>query len=151
IYVIENNRYGMGTALERASAIHDIYERGAAYNIARAQCDGQDVFAVQKAMKEAVERARKDSSPTLLEVRTYRFMGHSMSDAVSGTYRTKKELEEWQQRDPIVLLRVQMQEKGELTEAALHKLDEELKAEVQDAIDFADKSPEPPPEALFED
>jgi pyruvate dehydrogenase E1 component alpha subunit len=151
IYVIENNRYGMGTALERASAIHDIYERGAAYNIARAQCDGQDVFAVQKAMKEAVDRARKDSSPTLLEVRTYRFMGHSMSDAVSGTYRTKKELEEWQQRDPIVLLRMLMEKKGELNEAALHKLDDEIKAQVQDAIDFAEKSPEPQPEALFED
>jgi pyruvate dehydrogenase E1 component alpha subunit len=151
VYVIENNRYGMGTALERASAIHDIYERGAAYNIARAQCDGQDVFAVQKSMKEAVDRARKDSAPTLLEVRTYRFMGHSMSDAVSGTYRTKAELEEWQKRDPIVLLRMQMEKKGELTEDALHKLDEEIKAQVQDAIDFAEKSPEPPPEALFED
>ncbi|MGH7637864.1 MAG: thiamine pyrophosphate-dependent enzyme, partial [Gemmatimonadaceae bacterium] len=89
--------------------------------------------------------------PTLLEVRTYRFMGHSMSDAVSGTYRTKAELEEWQKRDPIVLLRVHMQEKGELTEEALQKLDEEIKAIVQDAIDFAEKSPEPPPEALFED
>jgi pyruvate dehydrogenase E1 component alpha subunit len=151
VYIIENNRYGMGTALERASAIHDIYERGAAYNIARAQCDGQDVFAVQKAVQEAVDRARKDSHPTLLEIRTYRFMGHSMSDAVSGTYRTKAELEEWQQRDPIVLLRVQMQEKGELTEEALLKLDEEIKAEVQDALDFAEKSPEPPSEALFED
>jgi len=151
VYVIENNRYGMGTALERASAIHDIFERGAAYNIARAQCDGQDVFAVQKSMKEAVDRARKDSSPTLLEVRTYRFMGHSMSDAVSGTYRSKAELEEWQKRDPIVLLRMQMEKKGELNEAALHKLDDEIKAQVQDAIDFAEKSPEPPPEALFED
>ena len=151
VYIIENNRYGMGTALERASAIHDIYERGAAYNIARAQCDGQDVFAVQEAVKEAVERARRDSHPTLLEARTYRFMGHSMSDAVSGTYRTKAELEEWQQRDPIVLLRMVMQEKGELTDEALHKLDEDIKAEVQDAIDFAEKSPEPPPEALFED
>jgi pyruvate dehydrogenase E1 component alpha subunit len=151
VYIIENNRYGMGTALERASAIHDIYERGAAYNIARTQCDGQDVFAVQRAVKEAVDRARKDSHPTLLEARTYRFMGHSMSDAVSGTYRTKAELEEWQQRDPIVLLRMQMQEKGELTDEALQKMDEELKAEVQDAIDFAEKSPEPPAEALFED
>ena len=151
VYIIENNRYGMGTALERASAIHDIYERGAAYNIARTQCDGQDVFEVQKTVREAVERARKDSSPTLLEVRTYRFMGHSMSDAVSGTYRTKAELEEWQKRDPIVLLRMLMQEKGELTEEALQKLDEEIKAEVQDAIDFAEKSPEPPPEALWED
>jgi pyruvate dehydrogenase E1 component alpha subunit len=151
VYIIENNRYGMGTALERASAIHDIYERGAAYNMMRTQCDGQDVFAVQQTVREAVERARKDSLPTLLEARTYRFMGHSMSDAVSGTYRTKAELEEWQKRDPIVLLRMHMQEKGELTEEALQKLDEELKAEVQDAMDFAEKSPEPPPEALFED
>jgi pyruvate dehydrogenase E1 component alpha subunit len=150
VYIIENNRYGMGTALERASAIHDIYERGAAYNMPRAQCDGQDVFAVMKATQEAVDRARKDSTPTLLEVRTYRFMGHSMSDAVSGTYRTKAELEEWQKRDPIVLLRMHMQEKKELTEEALHKLDDEVKAEVQDAWDFAEKSPEPPPEALYE-
>jgi pyruvate dehydrogenase E1 component alpha subunit len=151
VYVIENNRYGMGTALERASAIHDVYERGAAYNMSRSQCDGQDVFEVQKGVQEAVDRARKDSMPTLLEIRTYRFMGHSMSDAVSGTYRTKAELEEWQKRDPIVLLRMRMQEKGELTDASLQKLDEELKAVVQDAIDFAEKSPEPPPEALFED
>lgn len=150
VYIIENNRYGMGTALERASAIHDIYERGAAYNIARAQCDGQDVFAMQKAVKDAVDRARKESQPTLLEARTYRFMGHSMSDAVSGTYRTKAELDEWQKRDPIVLLRMHMQKNGELTDAALQKLDEEVKAEVQDAIDFAEKSPEPPPESLYE-
>ena len=151
VYIIENNRYGMGTALERASAIHDIYERGAAYNMARNQCDGQDVFEVRKAVQEAVDRARKESMPTLLEVRTYRFMGHSMSDAVSGTYRTKAELEEWQQRDPIVLLRMHMEKKGELNEEQLHKLDEEIKAEVQDAVDFAEKSPEPPPEALYED
>jgi pyruvate dehydrogenase E1 component alpha subunit len=151
VYIIENNRYGMGTALERASAIHDIYERGAAYNMPRAQCDGQDVFEVQKAVRDAVDRARKESLPTLLETRTYRFMGHSMSDAVSGTYRTKAELEEWQQRDPIVLLRMHMEKNGELTEEALHKLDEEIKAAVQDAIDFAEKSAEPPPEALYED
>jgi pyruvate dehydrogenase E1 component alpha subunit len=151
VYIIENNRYGMGTALERASAVHDVYERGAAYNMPRTQCDGQDVFAMRKAVQEAVDRARKESLPTLLEARTYRFMGHSMSDAVSGTYRTKQELEEWQQRDPIVLLRMHMEKKGELNEDALHKLDDEVKAEVQDAIDFAEKSPEPPPEALFED
>ena len=151
VYIIENNRYGMGTALERASAVHDVYERGAAYNMPRSQCDGQDVFAMRKAVQEAVDRARKESTPTLLEARTYRFMGHSMSDAVSGTYRTKAELEEWQKRDPIVLLRMQMQEKGELTEDALKKLDDAIKAEVQEAIDFAEKSPEPPPEALYED
>ena len=151
IYVIENNRYGMGTALERASAIHDVYERGAAYNIPRGQCDGQDVFAVRTAVQEAVDRARGESLPTLLEVRTYRFMGHSMSDAVSGTYRTKAELDEYMKRDPIMLLRMHMQEAGELTEAELHALDDQLKALVQDAWDFADQSPEPPLEALYED
>jgi pyruvate dehydrogenase E1 component alpha subunit len=151
VYVIENNRYGMGTALERASAIHDIYERGASYNIPRVVCDGQDVFAVRESMQEAVDRARSESEPTLLEVRTYRFMGHSMSDAVSGTYRTKAELDEYLKRDPIVLLRVHMHEQGELTDDDLHKLDEEMKAVAQDAWDFAEKSPEPPLEALYED
>jgi pyruvate dehydrogenase E1 component alpha subunit len=151
VYVIENNRYGMGTALERASAIHDIYERGAAYNIPRAVCDGQDVFAVREATQEAVDRARAESQPTLLEVRTYRFMGHSMSDAVSGTYRSKAELDEYMKRDPIMLLRMHMQEQGELTEDDLHALDEEIKAIVQDAWDFADNSPEPPLETLYED
>src|SRR5690349_9261731 len=151
VYVIENNRYGMGTALERASAIHDIFERGASYNIPRAVCDGQDVFAVRAAAQEAIDRARTDSLPTLLEVRTYRFMGHSMSDAVSGTYRTKAELDEYMKRDPIALLRVHMQEHGELTDEQLQQLDAEIKAEVQDAWDFADKSPEPPLESLYED
>ena len=151
VYIIENNRYGMGTSLERASAIHDIYERGAAYNMPRAQCDGQDVFAVRKAVGEAIERARRDSIPTLLEVRTYRFMGHSMSDAVSGTYRTKAELEEHMKRDPIALLRHTMQDGGEIDDAWVQKLDEELKAEVQAAWDFADQSPEPPLEDLWKD
>jgi pyruvate dehydrogenase E1 component alpha subunit len=151
VYIIENNRYGMGTALERASAIHDIYERGSAYNMAKASCDGQDVFAVRACVQEAINRARSDSAPTLLEVRTYRFMGHSMSDAVSGTYRPKSELEEWQKRDPIVLLRVHMQEQGQLTDEQLQQLDEQIKKEVQESWDFADNSPEPPLEALYED
>jgi pyruvate dehydrogenase E1 component alpha subunit len=99
---------------------------------------------------EAVKRARTESMPTLLEVRTYRFMGHSMSDAVSGTYRTKAELEEYMKRDPIMVLRMQMQEAGEIDDAGMTKLDEELKAVVQDAWDFAEKSPEPPLESLYE-
>src|SRR5215217_762191 len=151
VFIIENNRYGMGTALERASAIHDIYERGAAYNMSRQQCDGQDVFAVREAVGQAIELARKEQQPTLLEVRTYRFMGHSMSDAVSGTYRTKAELEEYMKRDPITLLRARMEEQGEITDEQLQKMDEEIKAVVQDAWDFADASPELPAEALFED
>ena len=151
VYVIENNRYGMGTALERASAIHDIFERGAAYNMPRGQCDGQDVFAVRRAMGEAVERARREQCPTLLEIRTYRFMGHSMSDAVSGTYRTKAELDEYLKRDPITLLRTRMQELGQIDDAAVQALDDAVKAEVQDAWDWADASPEPGPDALYRD
>jgi pyruvate dehydrogenase E1 component alpha subunit len=151
VYIIENNRYGMGTSLERASAINDIYQRGAAYDMPRGVVDGQDVLAVRKAMGEAIHRARTQSLPTLLEVRTYRFMGHSMSDAVSGTYRTKAELEEYMQRDPISVLRKHMEDLGEIDDAAVAAMDDEVKAEVQDAWDFAEASPEPAPESLWED
>ena len=150
VFMIENNRYGMGTALERASSIHDIYMRAASYDMPRAYVDGQDVLTVRAATIEAVRRARTESMPTLLEVRTYRFMGHSMSDAVSGTYRTKAELEEYMKRDPIMVLRMQMQESGEIDDAGMTKLDEETKAIVQDAWDFAEASPEPPLESLYE-
>ena len=151
VYLIENNRYGMGTALERASSINDIYMRAASYDMPRGFVDGQDVLAVRSSVLEAIQRARNESTPTLLEVRTYRFMGHSMSDAVSGTYRTKAELEEYMKRDPIMVLRMQMQEAGEIDDAGMSKLDEELKALVQDAWDFAEQSPEPPLESLYED
>ena len=151
IYIIENNRYGMGTAIERASAINDIYKRGEAYDMAREVVDGQDIFAVREVMARAVERARTEQCPSLIEARTYRFMGHSMSDAVSGTYRSKQELDEHLKRDPIALLRMHMQEHEEITEQEIQKLDEELKALVQDAWDFADQSPEPALEALYED
>lgn len=151
IFIIENNRYGMGTALERASSIHDIYKRGASYDMPRDVVDGQDVLAVRKATAEAIERARKESVPTLLEIRTYRFMGHSMSDAVSGTYRTKEELEQYLKRDPITLHRQRMEEAGEITPADVTAMDEEIKKIVQDSIDFAEASPELPLEALMED
>jgi pyruvate dehydrogenase E1 component alpha subunit len=151
VFIIENNRYGMGTALERASSIHDIYKRGASYDMPREVVDGQDVLAVRKAAEAAIERARKESMPTLLEVRTYRFMGHSMSDAVSGTYRTKEELEQYLKRDPIVLHRQRMEEAGEITADEVTAMDEEIKKVVQDSIDFAEASPELPLEALMED
>jgi pyruvate dehydrogenase E1 component alpha subunit len=151
VYIIENNRYGMGTALERASAIHDIYQRGAAYDMPRGVVDGQDVLAVRRGMAEAIHRARTESLPTLLEVRTYRFMGHSMSDAVSGTYRTRQELDEYMKRDPINVLRAHMESLGEVDDARMSALDDEVKAEVQDAWDFAEASPEPALESLFED
>jgi pyruvate dehydrogenase E1 component alpha subunit len=151
IYVIENNRYGMGTAVERASSIKDLYRRGDTYDMANAEVDGQDVFAVRDALAEAIARARADYAPTLLEVKTYRFMGHSMSDAVSGTYRTKEELEEYRKRDPINLLESKMKAAGEITDADVAVMEKEIAAVVQDAWDFADASPEPPIEALYED
>jgi pyruvate dehydrogenase E1 component alpha subunit len=151
IFIIENNRYGMGTSVERASAINDIFERGIAYDMPRAMVDGQDVFAVRAAVDEAVHRARTESTPTLLEIRTYRFMGHSMSDAVSGTYRSKAELDEYLKRDPISLLRAHMEAHSQISADELEAMDTEIKAVVQDAWDFADASPEPPPEALYTD
>ncbi|HVZ50104.1 MAG TPA: pyruvate dehydrogenase (acetyl-transferring) E1 component subunit alpha [Gemmatimonadaceae bacterium] len=151
VYVIENNRYGMGTAIERASSIKDMYKRGDTYAIANAEVDGQDVWAVRDAMQEAIARARKDYSPTLLEVRTYRYMGHSMSDAVSGTYRTREELEEYRKRDPINLLKTQLLGDKAIKDADVEAMEKEIAATVQDAWDFADASPEPPIEALYED
>jgi len=149
VFIIENNRYGMGTAVARAMANDDVTVRAATYNIPGESVDGQDVFAVRDAISRAVERARSDKTPTLLEMRTYRFMGHSMSDAVSGTYRTKAELEEEMRRDPIILLRNRMTEAGEIDDAAYARLDDEIKAAVQDAWDFADASPEPELEELY--
>ena len=151
VYVIENNLYGMGTAVTRASSVADLTARAASYNIPGEAVDGQDVFAVRDAVQRAAELARSSGTPTLLEMRTYRFMGHSMSDAVSGTYRKKEELEEHMKRDPIVLLRAIMDEAGQIDDARYEELDTEIKAIVEDALTFADQSPEPPLEMLLQD
>ncbi|HEV7389113.1 MAG TPA: pyruvate dehydrogenase (acetyl-transferring) E1 component subunit alpha [Gemmatimonadaceae bacterium] len=151
IFIIENNRYGMGTSISRSTANEDVLIRAKGYRMDGETVDGQDVFAVREVMARAVERARKEKRPTLIEMRTYRFMGHSMSDAVSGTYRTKDELEESMKRDPILVLHNLMYEAGELTEGEMHKIDDEAKAMAQDAWDFADASPEPPLEKLYTD
>jgi pyruvate dehydrogenase E1 component alpha subunit len=151
IFIIENNRYGMGTAVTRASAVQDVGERAGAYGMVSEAVDGQDVTAVFEAMQRAVERARTKSEPTLLEVRTYRFMGHSMSDAISGTYRTKEELEDERKRDPIATWSQRLIAEGVMTEEEIRAMDAEVQAEVEDAVKFADESPEPEPEALFRD
>ena len=132
VFVIENNKYGMGTAVERSSAIADIYRRGASYDMSREVVDGQDVHAVRAASAEAIELARKESMPSLLEIRTYRFMGHSMSDAVSGTYRTKEELEQHLKRDPIVLHRKRMEDAGDITAAEVTAMDEQRQQALSD-------------------
>lgn len=149
VFVIENNRYGMGTAIARSTAQQDVVKRAEAYAMIGTSIDGQDVFAVNEEIGAAVERARKEHRPTLVEVRTTRFMGHSMSDAASGTYRSKEELDQSMQRDPIVLLKQKMMSDGMLTEDDYKKMDDEAKAVAQDSWDFADASPEPAPEELF--
>ena len=152
VFIIENNKYGMGTAVERAAAIKELDRRADAYDgMMGIHVDGQDVFAVREAMTRALAHARGESRPVLLEVRTYRFMGHSMSDAVSGTYRTKEELEQYLKRDPIALHRQRMEEAGEISAADVTAMDEAIKTLVQDSIDFAEASPELPLEALMED
>jgi pyruvate dehydrogenase E1 component alpha subunit len=151
IYLCENNRYGMGTALERASAIYDISERASSYDMANEVVDGQDVLIMHAAMERAVQRARSDKVPTLLEVRTYRFMGHSMSDPIHGHYRTKEEVEDQRKRDPISVWSQRLIAEGLTDEAAVKALDKQIMGEVNDAYQFADEAADPEPEALFKD
>ena len=149
VFVIENNRYGMGTEISRATANEDVVARAAAYRMPGESVDAQDVFAVRDAMGRAIQLARVQRQPTLLEMKTYRFMGHSMSDAASGTYRSREELEENMKRDPILLLHERINAEGDLTEGEFAKIDEEAKAIAQDAWDYADSNPEPPLEELY--
>jgi pyruvate dehydrogenase E1 component alpha subunit len=151
IYLCENNRYGMGTALERASAIYDISERASSYDMANEVVDGQDVLIMHAAMERAVERARADKVPTLLEVRTYRFMGHSMSDPIHGHYRTKEEVEDQRKRDPISVWSQRLIAERLTDEEAIKALDQETVREVEDAYQFADEAADPEPEALYHD
>jgi pyruvate dehydrogenase E1 component alpha subunit len=151
IFICENNGYGMGTAVSRASAVANLSARGTAYDMPEEAVDGQDVFAVLAAVERAVGRARKESVPTLLEIRTYRYVGHSMSDAAHGTYRTKEEVEEYRRRDPIRILADRMKAGGLLDEGGMEALEAEVREEVDDAYRFADESPDPDPSALFTD
>jgi len=151
IYICENNRYGMGTALERASAIYDISERACSYDMANEVVDGQDVMAVYQATARAVRRGREEHQPTLLEIRTYRFMGHSMSDPIHGHYRTREEVEEHRKRDPILVWSNRLKEAGLIDDRGIKALDAEVISEVEDAYQFADAAPDPEPDALWRD
>ncbi len=150
IYVIENNKYGMGTSVARASASKDLYVRGQAYGIPGIQVDGMDVAAVHKAATEAVARARAGEGPTILEMMTYRYRGHSMSDPAK--YRTKDEVTKMRtEHDPIDLVRKRLGDEGFNDEAALKQIDREVKDIVTEAADFAQTSPEPDPAELWTD
>jgi len=150
IYVIENNKYGMGTSVERASARTDLYHRGHAYGIPGEQVDGMDVMAVHAAGEKAVAHARGGKGPYILEALTYRYRGHSMSDPAK--YRSKEEVQKMrQERDPIERLRAMLLERKVVDEAALKEIDRDVKQVVSEAADFAQQSPEPDPAELYTD
>ncbi|MBO43994.1 MAG: pyruvate dehydrogenase (acetyl-transferring) E1 component subunit alpha [Rhodospirillaceae bacterium] len=150
VYIIENNQYGMGTSVERASASKDLYIRGHAYGIAGKQVDGMDVLAVHDAGEEAVAHCRAGKGPFILEMKTYRYRGHSMSDPAK--YRTREEVTKVrEERDPIERMRGTLLRARAVDEAALKEIDTEVKNIVLDAAEFAQASPEPAPEELYTD
>ncbi len=150
IYVIENNQYAMGTSVERSSAVSDFSKRGASFGIPGVQVDGMDVEAVQKAGEDAMAHCRAGKGPIILEMKTYRYRGHSMSDPAK--YRSKEELTEVREkRDPIENFGRKLLERGIMTEADMKALDDQIKAAVITSAEFATESPEPGLDELYTD
>lgn len=148
IYIVENNQYAMGTAVERAAAEPDLYKQALSYDMPSSLVNGMDVLSVYAAMKDHVALARQ-GKPSLMEIRTYRYRGHSMSDP--GKYRTKEELDQKKNEDPILRLKAYLLEKNLSTNEALDMIDEEVKDEVRASVEFAENSPAPPLETIYED
>ncbi len=149
VYIVENNEYGMGTAFSRVSET-EIKERSCAYGIPGHYVYGQDVLRVYRMTEELVEKARSGGGPQFLEVRTYRFKGHSMSDPVSGTYRSKDEVSgKADEEDPIKVLRNKLFDADLLTEEELESMDQEVREEVDDAAEWADEQPSPDLDDLY--
>ena len=147
LFVCENNRYGIGTSIERSTAVVHQHKRVAAYNIEAAECDGQDIEVVYEHARTAVDHVRSGKGPYFLELMTYRYRGHSMSD--SRGYRTREEEELWKQRDPIFILRDRLIEAKEMTMADYEALEKETDAYIEnEVIKFAEESPEPRVEDL---
>lgn len=147
VFLVENNRYGMGTEVSRASAVANIFEKGCAYDIGNAQVNGQEVLEVYQAVAYALEVARAEG-PFLLEAITYRYSGHSMGDP--ERYRSKAEIEEWRARDPILLFGRWLQAEGVATEDQLAEVRRQVEDELLEAVRFAEESPEPDDAALCE-
>jgi pyruvate dehydrogenase E1 component alpha subunit len=149
LFICENNMYSMGTPLYRTLAVEDVAVRAEGYPMAQEIVNGDDVLEVRDVVRRAAKRARAESLPILVEAKTYRFRGHSMSDPAK--YRTKEEVEEWMKRDPIRILAERIYELGIGNEAQLKAIDEEAKQEVAAAVKFADESPLPDPATLYDD
>ncbi|MGI8552005.1 MAG: pyruvate dehydrogenase (acetyl-transferring) E1 component subunit alpha [Dehalococcoidia bacterium] len=148
IFICENNLYGMGVPLARENAVTEIYRMADAYNITAEQVDGMDVLAVYDATRRAAEHARSGRGPYFLEALTYRYRGHSMADP--ELYREKEEVARWRERDPINALARRLIEQGSGADE-LKEIEQDVERVIEAAVRFADESPEPPPEALYED
>jgi pyruvate dehydrogenase E1 component alpha subunit len=150
VFIIENNQYAMGTSVKRSHSETHLYRRGASFGIPGMEVDGMDVLAVREAGRQAVDHARSGDGPYVLEMKTYRYRGHSMSDPAK--YRTREEVDDVREHnDPIKRCEVRIFDAGYADEDALKAIDKEIKAIVKEAADFAQESPEPAPEELYTD
>ncbi|MEO0898496.1 MAG: pyruvate dehydrogenase (acetyl-transferring) E1 component subunit alpha [Bacteroidota bacterium] len=149
IFIIENNNYAMGTSVERTSNVTDLYKLGLSYDMPSRPVDGMDVHTVYENMKEVVEHVRSGKGPYLVEMKTYRYKGHSMSDPAK--YRTREELNKYRGKDPIANLKLYMQENNSVSDDELGAIDAKIKSIVDECVKFAEESPYPDPSALYED
>jgi pyruvate dehydrogenase E1 component alpha subunit len=149
IFVCENNGYAMGTSVARTTNMVDLYKIGLGFDMPCAPVDGMDPIAVHNAMDEAIQRARNGDGPTFLEMRTYRYKGHSMSDPAK--YRTKEELEEYKAKDPIEVLKKDIIDKKYADEAWIEEINQKIKNVVEEAVKFSEESPWPEPGELYKD
>ncbi len=149
VFMVTNNQFGMGTSLERHSAMTDLMRKGEGFGVPGMRCDGMDVVDTYNMTAEALRIAREERRPVLVEAVTYRFRGHSMADPEE--YRTKEQVDEWRKRDPIVVFGDQLLAAGILDEDDRERMDREALARVDEAVAFADASPSPSPNALYDD
>lgn len=147
LWVCENNKYGMGTSVDRASAVEEIRQKADGYGMGSGRVDGMDVIQVYEAAKDAIEKVRKTGAPYFLEAVTYRYRGHSMGDP--ERYRTQDEVKEWHEKDPIGIFRKYLLDKKVATAKALDEIESRVDEEVNKAVEFAETSPEPALEELF--
>ena len=148
VFMVTNNQFGMGTALERHSAVTDLHRRGDGFGVPGMRCDGMDVVETFGVLREAIRRAREDRQPVLVEAVTYRFRGHSMADPEE--YRSKEQVAEWRKRDPIATFADRLEQEGVLEEGEGEKLDKRAVKTIDEAVAFADGSDFPPPESLYD-
>jgi len=149
IYICENNHYGMGTDFKRVSAVQDFSQMAVAYDIEGKQVNGMDTLVVYDEVSEMIKKVRKEGAPKFLEMLTYRYKGHSMSDPAK--YRTKEELEDYKGQDPLIILKKQLVEAEQITEKEFEKMDKEIRDLCSEAVQFSEDSPEPELSTLYED